>query len=151
MKVVYLIVFLAAMPSGLFDQPPGGDDMAGQDTKNNPASDHLPLSPQGQGFAGGSSADTGNRAPEIEDNGRKPLTGDSDFISKQSSTITNCTSEGNDTTCKEAGGQGVTGYFRRMVSDNKDMLLRTFYVVISITGIIVVYFIIKTVRYVILF
>lgn len=58
-------------------------------------------------------------------------------------TSKNCTST-NDTDCKV--GIGASGGISRFAHDNAGMLTRTFYVLLAVTSIIVVYFIIRAVR-----
>lgn len=142
-KAFCLVVFIAAILSVQCDVY--RDQVTQQDTQNSLAQNNQNHAT----FEGGE-----NQDDDIQDNAHvtqsvphenKPNTVDSDSVAEHGSIITNCTNTTNDTSC-EADGQGVTGYFRKMVSDNKDMLLRTFYVVISITGIIIVYFVIKMIR-----
>eukprot|EP00918_Siedleckia_nematoides_P011117 GHVU01024345.1.p1 GENE.GHVU01024345.1~~GHVU01024345.1.p1 ORF type:complete len:152 (-),score=18.75 GHVU01024345.1:1064-1519(-) len=54
----------------------------------------------------------------------------------------NCT-KSNGTDCKtELESQNLSGYFQK----NRGMLMRTFYVMVGVVGIILLYFVVKTVR-----
>ena len=141
-KSFCLIVFIAAITSVRCDELLDRDQVTQQDT-------HNPLGHNNQNHADEiPDDDTPDKAyvTETAQQVNRPETVDSDSVVEQGPIISNCTDTSNGTSCD--GGQGVTGYFRKMVSDNKDMLLRTFYVIISITGIIIVYFVIKMIRYV---
>ena len=58
----------------------------------------------------------------------------------------NCTESSNDTDCQE--DQSFVTRFWDKMANNRDMLFRTMYVLLGVTGIVIIYFIVRAVRWV---
>ena len=105
-------------------------------------------------------SETGEETSEVnqDDNPDKPAgdseTKQSDNVKPQdhvkpNATIAderNCTFGNSSNSCEPEAPQGYYGQLKDMLSNNKGMVQRTFYVLIGVTGLVITYFVVKTYR-----
>ncbi|KAK7475128.1 hypothetical protein BaRGS_00033620 [Batillaria attramentaria] len=65
-------------------------------------------------------------------------------VQKPSAASGNCTDK-NDTQCTDGTNWGITSLWSK-VSQNRDMLLRTMYVLFGVTGVVIIYFVVRALR-----
>ena len=89
---------------------------------------------------GSTKKDLGSVKKDLQGNNTATLVGDT-----SNSTNVTCDTSNNNT-CKETNPQGFKDYISKFYTKNRDMLMRTLYVLIGITSVVVLYFVVKAVR-----